>query len=159
MELGFVILPGAVSARRLAEISVAYDELMASGSGPDFKVGSTTTRLYFVDSRAAFEDVYQYRPLLEFSAHLIVQPFKLSSLLGRTLRAGSPPQKLHTDISLDCVDGPMAGFILMLDPFIPTNGATRFIPGSQNWPDVPSGGASSALYGVRVHGPYPIGVL
>ena len=70
-------------------------------------------------------------------AQLIGQPFQLSSLLGRTLRAGSPAQKLHTDIARDSADAPMAGFILMLDPFTRASGATRFIPGSQTWPDVP----------------------
>jgi Phytanoyl-CoA dioxygenase (PhyH) len=138
MESGFVILPGVVSAGRSAEISAAYDELMTPGSGPDFRLGSTTTRLYFAASQADFEDVYQYPPLLQTCAHLIGQPFKLSSLLGRTLRAGSPVQDLHTDIARNSADAPMAGFILMLDPFKEENGATRFIPGSQNWPDVPS---------------------
>jgi ectoine hydroxylase-related dioxygenase (phytanoyl-CoA dioxygenase family) len=32
----------------------------------------------------------------------------------------------------------MVGFILMLDAFKEENGATGFVPGSQNWPDVPS---------------------
>lgn len=138
IEFGFVILPGAVSTGRLAEITAAYDDLMISGSGPDFKVGSTTTRLYFVDSRVAFENIYQYPPLLEACKQLIGESFKLSSLLGRTLRAGSPAQDLHADIPRDSADAPMVGFILMLDAFKEENGATRFVPGSQNWPDVPS---------------------
>ena len=138
IEFGFVTLPGAVSTGRLAEITSAYDELMISGSGPDFRVGSTTTRLYFVDTRLSFEDIYQYPPLLEACKELISESFKLSSLLGRTLRAGSPAQDLHVDIPRDSADAPMVGFILMLDPFKEENGATRFVPGSQNWPDVPS---------------------
>ena len=138
LRRGFVILPCAVSAGRLAVISMAYDELMISGFAPDLKVGSTTTRLYFANNRVAFEDVYQYPPLLEACAHLIGQPYKLSSLLGRTLRAGSPGQDLHIDLSRDCADAPMAGFIFMLDPFKRENGATCFVPGSQDWADVPS---------------------
>jgi hypothetical protein len=121
MESGFVILPGAVSAGRLAEISAAYDALMISGSGSDFKVGSTTTRLYLVNNRVSFEDVCHYPPLLEACAHLIGQPFMLSSLLGRTLRSAA--QDIHTDIGRDCADAPMARFILMLDPFKQGNGA------------------------------------
>ena len=139
MDFGFVILPGAISARRVAEIGLAYDELMVPSSSPDFRAGSTTNRRYFVDSRMAFQDVYQHPPLLVACAQLIGRPFKLSSLLGRTLRAGSPAQQLHTDIARDSADDAlMAGFILMLDPFTPANGATRFIPGSQSWPDLPS---------------------
>jgi ectoine hydroxylase-related dioxygenase (phytanoyl-CoA dioxygenase family) len=32
----------------------------------------------------------------------------------------------------------MLGFILMIDAFTSENGATRFVPSSQNWLDVPS---------------------
>jgi hypothetical protein len=92
MDVGYVVLPGALSARRVAEISLAYDELMLPSARPDFKAGSTTNRRYFVDSRMAFEDVYQCPPLLVACAQLIGQPFQLSSLLGRTLRPGSPAQ-------------------------------------------------------------------
>ena len=138
MDVGFVVLPGAISARRVAEIDLAYDKLMAPSSSPDFKAGSTTDRRYFADNRMAFEDIYQHPSLLAASAQLIGQPFKLSSLLGRTLRALSPAQHLHTDIARDSAGAPMVGFILMLDAFTPANGATRFIPGSQRFPDVPS---------------------
>jgi ectoine hydroxylase-related dioxygenase (phytanoyl-CoA dioxygenase family) len=138
MDLGFIVVPRVIPARRIAEIGLAYDELMVTSSSPDFKAGATTDRRFFVDSRVAFEDVYQHSLLLQACAQLIDQAFKLSSLLGRTLRAGSPAQDLHTDIARDSADAPMAGFILMLDAFTPANGATRFIPGSQRFPDVPS---------------------
>lgn len=138
IDFGFVVVPGAIPAKRVAELGLEYNELMAPSSSPDFKAGSTTDRRYFVDGRMGFEDVYQYPPLLVACAQLIGQPLKLSSLLGRTLRAGSPAQALHTDLARDSADAPMVGFILMLDPFTPANGATRFIPGSQSWPDTPS---------------------
>jgi ectoine hydroxylase-related dioxygenase (phytanoyl-CoA dioxygenase family) len=38
-------------------------------------------------------------------------------------------------VARDSVDAPVVGFILMLDAFTPENGATRFIPGSQDWSD------------------------
>lgn len=138
MDFGFVVVPGAIPARRVAEICIAYDELMVQTSNADFKAGSTTDRRFFVDSRIAFEDVYQHPALLMACAHLIGQPFKLSSLLGRTLRGASPAQDLHADMARDSGDAPMVGFILMLDAFTSENGATRFIPGSQSCPDVPS---------------------
>jgi hypothetical protein len=37
IEFGFMILPTAVSTGRIAEITAAYDDLMVSGSSPDFK--------------------------------------------------------------------------------------------------------------------------
>ena len=46
-------------------------------------------------------------------------------------------QDLHVDVERDSKDLPMAGFILMIDDFRAENGATRFIPGSHRWPEVP----------------------
>ncbi len=138
MEFGFAVLPGVISARRVAEIGMAYDELMIPSCKVDFKAGTTTDRRFFIHNEIGFEDVYSDPRLLMACAQLVGQPFKLSSLLGRTLRAGSPAQDLHTDIPPNSADPPMAGFILMLDPFTPVNGATRFIPGSQRFPYVPS---------------------
>ena len=92
-----------------------------------------------VNRRPAFDEIYIHPPLLEACAHVIREPFKLSSLLARTLRAKTPAQDLHIDLPRDSKDAPMVGFILMIDPFQRYNGATRFVPASQNWPDVPSG--------------------
>ena len=138
MNFGFVVVSRAIPARRVAEIGMAYDELMVPSSSPDFKAGTTTDRRFFVVSRVSFEDVYEHPSLLTACTQLIGQQFKLSSLLGRTLRAGSPAQELHIDVTRHTADAPMVGFILMLDAFTPSNGATRFIPGSQRFPDVPS---------------------
>ena len=139
IESGFVVIPGPVSSLRFPKLSSAYDVVMNSGAGPDFKVGSTTTRMNDLVNRGpVFDDVYTYPPLLEACRHVIGEPFKLSSLLGRTLRPGSPAEELHVDLTRDSADAPMVGFILMIDPFTSENGATRFVPSSQYWPDVPS---------------------
>ncbi len=137
-ECGFVILPDVISAGRLTEIGAAYDRLMTLGSGGDFRIGSTTTRLYFTDNKAEFEDIYHYPPLLNACRAFIGEPFRLSALLGRTVRPGSSAQDLHADIERTRGDESMAGFILMLDSFTQENGATRFVPGSHDWPDFPS---------------------
>jgi hypothetical protein len=137
-EEGFAVVPGPVSAERLLEVAFAYDEVMDSGQGPDFRISSTTTRMYdFVNRGPAFDEIYLHLPLLEACRHVIGEPFKLSSLLGRTLRPQSSAQDLHVDLSRDSEDAPMLGFILMIDPFQSDNGATRFVPGSHNWPDIP----------------------
>jgi len=138
-----VVIPGPVSSRPLTQLSAAYDEVMASGAGPDLKVGSTTTRMYDLVNRRpargpAFDDVYTFPPLIEACRRVIGEPFKLSSLLGRTLRPGSPAQELHVDLARDSPDGPMVGFILMIDAFTSEKGATRFVPASHYWPDAPS---------------------
>jgi hypothetical protein len=93
MELGFVIGPGPLSGDPFNKLTAAYDEVMAAGAGPDFKIGSTTTRLSdLLAYSPVFDNVYLYPPLLEASSHVIGEPFKLSSFLARTLRAGTPTQ-------------------------------------------------------------------
>jgi hypothetical protein len=107
VESGFVIIPGPISSGRLSELSSSYDEVMNSGASPDFQVGSTTTRMYDLVTRGrVFDDLYAYPPLLEACRHVIREPFKLSSLLGRALRSGSPAQELHVDLKRDSADAP-----------------------------------------------------
>ena len=137
-ERGFVIVPGPVLPDRLERLASAYDAVMASATGDDIKVGSTTTRVSdLVNRGAVFDDLYVYPPLLEACQRVIGQPFKLSSLLARTLRPHRPAQDLHVDVRRDSADWPLAGFILMLDEFRPDNGATRFVPGTHHRAEVP----------------------
>jgi len=145
VESGFVIVPGPVSGDRFDELTAAYDEVMAVAAGPDFKIASTTTRMSDLLSYApVFHDVYLYPPLLEASSHMIGEPFKLSSFLGRTLRGGTPAQELHADLARGSQDAPLLGFILMIDSFREENGATRFVPTSHNWDDLPCNRLSDA---------------
>jgi hypothetical protein len=138
VESGFVIIPGPTSGDLFNELTAAYDEVMALASGPDFKIASATTRMSDLLSYGpVFDDIYLYPPLLEACSHIVGQPFKLSSFLARTLRAGMPAQELHTDLPRDSDDAPLLGFILMIDSFREENGGTRFVPTSHNWTDLP----------------------
>jgi hypothetical protein len=139
VDAGFAVIPGPVPPDALPGLVTAYDAAMAAGAGtPDHRVGSTTTRLLdLVNRGAAFDPIYVHAPLLEAAARVIGGPFRLSSMLGRTLRPGTPAQELHADLPRDDPARPMVGFILMLDPFRPDNGATRIVPGSHRWPEVP----------------------
>jgi Phytanoyl-CoA dioxygenase (PhyH) len=153
LEEGFVVIPGPFSPRLMQNLAETYDSMMQSDTGSDFKIASTTTRLNDIVNRGpAFDDLYLHFPLLEACRYVIRAPFKLSSLLGRTLRAGSAAQRLHSDMPRDSPDAPMVGFILMIDDFETDNGATQFIPTSQNWADVPSDhpAASEPIYPERV---------
>ena len=136
---GFLTIPGPLTGNRFNALAEAYDTIMAAGSGPDYKIGSTTTRMSdLLSFNSVFDEVYLYRPLLEACRHLLGEAFKLSSFLARTLRAGTPAQELHADLPRDSEDAPLLGFILMIDPFREENGATRFVPGSHHWHDLPS---------------------
>ena len=138
VECGFLTIPGPLSGQHFIELTDAYDQVMEA-SGPDLNVGSTTTRISdLLSFNPVFDEVFLFTPLLEACGHNIGEPFKLSSFLGRTLRAGTPAQELHVDLPRTSEDAPLFGFILMIDPFVEENGATRFVPGSHRWPDAPS---------------------
>lgn len=137
-NVGFTIIPGPVGTTKLAELSEAYDAAMASGTPEDLKIASTTTRLHdFVNRGAEFDGLYLHPPLLQACHQVIGAPFKLSSMLGRTLRPRTAAQDLHVDISRDSTDLPMVGFVFMIDEFRHDNGATRFVSGSHTWLEVP----------------------
>lgn len=139
IELGFVVIPGPVASGRLAQFDRAYDSAVDSADPAHVSVGSTSTRVHdFVNRGPEFDELYTYRPILDACCRVIGQPFKLSSLLARTVRPLSQAQPLHVDFKADAGGWPMVGFIIMVDDFRRDNGATRFVPGSHTWPAIPS---------------------
>ena len=158
LESGFVVVPGPAAGSRLARLARAYDEAVAGADPADLSVGSTTTRVHGLVNRGLeFEESYVYRPVLEACCRVIGRPFKLSSLLARTVRPHSPAQPLHVDFEADAGGWPMVGFILMVDEFRRDNGATRFVPGSHRRSitpgDLPSGRAAEDEPQVQACGP------
>lgn len=139
-DRGFVVVPGPVPFERMGSFTSAYTAAMSSASGPDVRVGSTSTRVSdFVNRGPEFDAVYTFAPLLDACCRVIGQPFKLSSLQARTLRPGTDAQELHVDVGADSPDWPLLGFVLMVDAFRPDNGATRFVPGSHRDLSAPKG--------------------
>lgn len=131
---GFDVVPGPVPGDRIEPLADAYTAAVSSATGADVRVGSTSTRVSdFVNRGGAFDGLYIFPPLLDACCRVVGRPFKLSSLVARTLRPHSPAQELHVDVRRDSADWPILGFILMVDEFRPENGATRFVPGSHEW--------------------------
>jgi hypothetical protein len=140
LEHGFVVIPGPVPPAEMPRLADAYDAAVAASAPEDVSIGRTTTRVHdLVNRGAAFDGLYVHPPVLDACARTIGRPFKLGSLLARTLRPGAPSQALHVDAPGDGDGWPMVGFILMVDAFRPENGATRFVPGSHRRPTAPGG--------------------
>jgi hypothetical protein len=139
-EQGFAVIDGPVPSSRIPELAEAYDAAVNLATGDDVRIGSTTTRVSdFVNRGAAFDELYVYPPLLEAGCRVIGRPFKLSSLLARTVRPHQPAQGLHVDVQPTSADWPLLGFIMMIDEFRLDNGATRFLPGSHRLAGPPDG--------------------
>jgi ectoine hydroxylase-related dioxygenase (phytanoyl-CoA dioxygenase family) len=136
--LGFTIIPGPVPVDELAQLAATYNAAVNDATSDDVKVGSTTTRVRdFVNRGPEFDRLYLHPPVLKACCHIIGRPFRLSTMHARTLRPGVPAQDLHVDYERDERGWTMLGFIFMIDEFRNDNGATRFVPGSHLWPDVP----------------------
>jgi hypothetical protein len=120
-------------------LGVAYDAAVAAATPPKLRVGCDTTRVHgLVDCGPEFDDVYLYLPLLGACCRVIGQPFRLSSLLARTVRPWSGAQSLHLDAAADADGWPMVGFILMVDAFTADNGSTRFVRGTHRTAETPA---------------------
>jgi ectoine hydroxylase-related dioxygenase (phytanoyl-CoA dioxygenase family) len=137
-DVGVIVIPGPIVPDRLAHLAAAHDAAVASASPDDVKVGSTTTRVRdFVNRGSEFDDLYTHQPILEACCRIIEQPFRLSTMHARTVRPRSGPQAFHVDYESDHEGWTMIGFIFMVDEFR-RDGATRFIPGSHLWSNVPN---------------------
>ena len=131
---GFVVVPGPLPADGLAPLARAYNFAVTCAAAEEVSVGSTTTRVHdFVNRGPIFDGLYLHRPVLEACCRVIKQPFKLSTMLARTVRPHAAAQRLHVDFKPEADGWPMVGFIYMVDEFRHDNGATRFVPGSHRW--------------------------
>src|SRR5262249_42734945 len=91
-----------------------------------------------------FDGLYVYRPVLAACCRIIGHPFKLSTMLARTLEPGVPAQPLHVDVKRGADGGPLVGFIVVVDEFDADNGSTRFVPGWHLWRGEPDGSKNTA---------------
>jgi hypothetical protein len=138
-DVGFIVIQGPVASANLARLATAYDASVSGADPTDVSIGSTTTRVHdFVNRGPDFDGLYVYRPILGACCSVIGQPFKLSTMLARTVNPHSPAQALHIDFPRDADGWPMVGFIIMVDEFRSDNGATRFVPGSHKLPTSPT---------------------
>jgi hypothetical protein len=118
-EEGFVVTKGPIPSADMTALSLAYDSAVAlafllrdAGDPTDVKEGSTTTRVTdFVNRGPEFDSLYLHAPVLHACCSIIKQPFRLSTVVARTLRSGKVPTNLHVDFPNDASGWPMVGFI------------------------------------------------
>jgi hypothetical protein len=131
-DVGFVVIPGPIPADGLPALIAAHDAVVQAADAADIAVGRTTTRVSdFVNRGPEFDPLYVYAPVLDASAkrtvneseegfarraqdacaRLIREPYRLSTLHARTVRAGVAAQELHVDFARDAAGWPMVGFI------------------------------------------------
>ena len=136
-DIGYVVIEGAVAQAKRVQLSEAYDAAVLAAHPDDVSVRSSTRVHDFVNRGHCFDELYIYCPLLAACCRIIGRPFKLSTMLARTLEPGAPAQELHVDFRREADGWPMVGFIIMVDEFRSDNGATRFVPGSHMLPYSP----------------------
>ena len=136
-DIGFVVLPGPAIQGAWARLAEAYDRAVSAADPVDVSIRSSTRVHDFVNRGSEFDGLYIYRPLLAACCRIIGRPFKLSTMLARTLEPGAPAQPLHVDVRRNADGWPLVGFIVMVDAFHAGNGATRFVPGSHLGPREP----------------------
>jgi ectoine hydroxylase-related dioxygenase (phytanoyl-CoA dioxygenase family) len=110
-------------------------------AGSEFRFEPGSRRLAnLVDKGEIFERLVAIPRILELVAHVLGDRFKLSSFNARSANSlSNEAQPLHCDAGAlpDAAGFWVCNTIWLLDDFTLENGATRIIPGSQNWSQLP----------------------
>lgn len=156
-QAGYLAFPGLMSAAWLESLRQRIDQLLeeeGDAAGSEFKHEPGARRLAnLVDKGRIFEEVMLHPTVLEAMAHVLGPRFKLSSFNARTPNPyGQGNQPLHVDSGAlpDERGYWVANSIWMLDDFTAANGATRIIPGSQDWRRLPPVGTCDPYPGERL---------
>jgi ectoine hydroxylase-related dioxygenase (phytanoyl-CoA dioxygenase family) len=144
-EQGFVSLPGLLDQSTMAGLARRFDELVASegdAAGIEVHQEAGTARLAnLVDKGPVFDACWNHPVVLAAVAHVYDwRPFKINSLNARAALPGEGHQRLHADSPVPSVPGRYqnCNSVWMLDDFTEYNGATRVVPGSHRWQQVPA---------------------
>jgi ectoine hydroxylase-related dioxygenase (phytanoyl-CoA dioxygenase family) len=142
--LGYTVLENVLDSHTLAQVRDRIEELYTiegDNAGSEFRLEPGSRRLAnLVDKGEIFERLLAVPRVLELVAHVLGPRFKLSSFNARSANPHSAEaQPLHCDAGAlpDNAGYWVCNTIWLLDEFTLENGATRIIPGSQNWRQLP----------------------
>ncbi|HTU47079.1 MAG TPA: phytanoyl-CoA dioxygenase family protein [Bryobacteraceae bacterium] len=143
-ELGYVVVERFLDAETLEQVRNRVEELYGAegeNAGSEFRKEEGSRRLAnLVDKGEIFQRLIAMPRVLELVRHVLGERFKLSSFNARSANPYSnEAQPLHCDAAAlpDEQGYWVCNTIWLLDDFTPANGATRVIPGSQKWKELP----------------------
>jgi ectoine hydroxylase-related dioxygenase (phytanoyl-CoA dioxygenase family) len=141
---GYVVLERFLNQDLLEQVRARVEELHeqeGENAGAEFRKEAGSRRLAnLVDKGEIFERLIAMPEILERVGYVLGNNFKLSSFNARSADPHSnEPQPLHCDAgALPDEHGYwVCNTIWLLDEFTSENGATRVIPGSQRWRQLP----------------------
>ncbi|MBL4871377.1 MAG: phytanoyl-CoA dioxygenase family protein [Robiginitomaculum sp.] len=138
-EHGYVMIKNLISDEECAEIKKELSPLLTHTGRNAFE-GVKTQRIYATIRKTRICDQLVTHPrILALLDRMFMPNYLLSQLQVINILPGEAEQFLHADDSFYPVPRPRAPLgaatIWAIDDFTSENGATRLIPGSQNWGD------------------------
>jgi len=141
---GYLVLERFLAPEMLEQVRARVEELHeqeGENAGAEFRKEPGSRRLAnLVDKGEIFERLIAMPEILERVRYVLGENFKLSSFNARSADPHSnEPQPLHCDAGAlpDERGYWVCNTIWLLDDFTSENGATRVVPGSQNWKQLP----------------------
>jgi ectoine hydroxylase-related dioxygenase (phytanoyl-CoA dioxygenase family) len=141
-EKGYAIVEGMLSPEEVA--AARTDLLRVLSETPtgrnDFE-GYSTQRVYALFAKTRTFDKAALDPLLLGVLDRVLGHYQFSAPVGIHIGPGEKAQMLHTDEGVYPIARPHDHLVLntmwALDDFTAENGATRLVPGSHKWVDIP----------------------
>jgi hypothetical protein len=141
---GYFIIQGFMGTGLLNRLRDAVEALWESEgetAGSEFRMEPGARRLAnLCDKGEDFRRIVAMPEILAAIGEIIREPFKLSSLNGRSTNPYcNDAQPLHCDAGAIADEKGfwVANTVWMLDDFTAENGATRVVPGSHHWGKLP----------------------
>ncbi len=139
VEDGYVVVTGMMADDDVQAARADLDRVLsATPTGRNPFEGYSTQRVYALFAKTRMFDQAAIDPLLQDVLGRVLGHYQLSAPVGIRIGPGERAQILHRDDSIYPLTEPHPPVVVNtmwpLDDFTVENGATRFIPGSHQWP-------------------------